>query len=219
MHTTHEHLSDLAVALPTASKVFQELRLDYCCHGRRPLVEACRDAGLDADDVLARIVADGAQGPAIDRAAQSIGELVADIVDTYHAALRRELPALVEMALRVERVHGEKASCPRGLAGHLERLQGTLLVHLDREEQLLFPAIRDGLGASCHAPVVHLEAEHAEVGAALARTRALTADLVPPAAACTTWRALYLRLRQLESDLFDHVHLENNVLFPRVLAA
>ena len=219
MHTTQEHLSDLAVAFPTASQVFQELRLDYCCHGRRPLEDACRDAGLDPKAVLERILAEHAPERAIDRAGQPIGELLDHIVDHYHAELRREVPALVEMARLVERVHRGKASCPHGLADHLDRLQGALFRHLDREEQLLFPAVRAGIGASCHAPVVRLEAEHEEHGAALARTRALTTDLVPPREACTTWRALYLRLRRLESDLFDHVHLENNVLFPRILAA
>src|SRR5688572_18086796 len=131
MHTTHEQLADLAVALPTASKVFQELRLDYCCHGRRPLGEA----GLDPDEVLARIVAGAEPASPVDRAHQPLDELLAHIVDRYHASLRRELPALVEMARRVERVHRDKASCPRGLADHLERLHGALLLHLEREEQ------------------------------------------------------------------------------------
>src|SRR5262245_21778387 len=118
IHTTHEPLSDLAVALPTASKVFQELQLDYCRHGRRSLDAACRDAGLDSNEVLARILAVDSPSSAIDRARQPLTELLAHLVDHDHASFRRELPALVEMAQRVERVHAENSSGPRGLAEH-----------------------------------------------------------------------------------------------------
>jgi regulator of cell morphogenesis and NO signaling len=220
MHTIAEPLADLAVAIPSASRLFQELRLDYCCHGRRSLAEACAERGLDPAAVLARVVAAPPASPnALDLAHAPIGELIAYVIARFHDDHRREVPLLVAMAEKVERVHADKASCPRGLHHHLAGFRDAMVAHLDKEEQVLFPAIRAGWGGSCHGPIVRMESEHEEHGAALARTRALAHDLVPPADACTTWRALYLRLARLESDLMEHIHLENNVLFPRVLAA
>lgn len=219
MHSVHEPLADLAVALPAASRIFQELALDYCCHGRRPLRDACVARGLDPDAVLARVLAEPAPKATVDRATQPIGALLDHLVARFHDDHRREVPLLVALADKVERVHADKASCPRGLHAHLARFHEAMVAHLDKEEQLLFPAIRGGLGSGCHAPIARMEDEHVDHGAALARTRELAHDLVPPADACATWRALYLRLAQLERDLMEHIHLENNVLFPRVLAA
>jgi regulator of cell morphogenesis and NO signaling len=89
--------------------------------------------------------------------------------------------------------------------------------HMMKEEQILFPLILSGRGAMAGGPISVMEQEHADAAADLARTRTLTADLTPPADACNTWRSLYLRLGALESDLKDHIHLENNVLFPRTM--
>jgi regulator of cell morphogenesis and NO signaling len=123
------------------------------------------------------------------------------------------------MARKVEAVHAEKESVPRGLAAHVEALSQTLLDHLDKEEEGLFPMILSGRGGQPSAQVFALEREHEDVALALRKTRDLTTDLVPPAEACTTWRALYLRLDELEAEVMEHVHLENNVLFRRALCA
>lgn len=219
MHNVHEPLADLAVALPAASRIFQELALDYCCHGRRPLREACDARGLDPAAVLARVLAEPAPADAVDRTTQPLGALLDHLIARYHEDHRREVPQLIALAEKVERVHADKASCPRGLHAHLVGFHAAMVAHLEKEEQVLFPAIRAGLGGGCHAPIARMEDEHVEHGAALARTRALAHDLVPPVEACATWRALYLRLAALERDLMEHIHLENNVLFPRVLAA
>ena len=217
-------LADLAVTYPQASRVFRRHGLDYCCHGRRPVSAACEERGLDPAALLGEIVAesrDGAGG--IRWAERPLPAVVDRIVAYYHARLRGELPLLVQMARKVEAVHAEKASVPRGLATHLDELTRELLEHLEKEEQGLFPAIAPGPGGgplARVAPIVTaLEREHEDVALALRRTRELTADLVPPAEACTTWRALYLRLDELEAELMEHVHLENNVLFPRALCA
>lgn len=213
-------LADLAVTFPAASRVFRRHGLDYCCHGRRPVSEAAAERGLDPASLLAEITAetgDAAGGTKWEE--QPLPAIVARIVDHYHARMREELPLLLQMARKVEAVHAEKETVPRGLAAHLETLSRTLLDHLEKEEQGLFPGIASGRTGAPSVTIVALEREHEDVALALQETRALTTDLVPPAEACTTWRALYLRLDAFEAELMEHVHLENNVLFRRALCA
>jgi len=215
-----ETLADLAVTHPAASRVFRRHGLDFCCHGRRPLAEACLERGVAAEEVVAEIVRE--QPATTDRARwdeRPIPELVRHIVDHYHMRLRVELPELISFAAKVERRHGEKESCPRGLRDHLEQVHQSVLEHLAKEEQVLFPMILAGRGRNAAAPISVLESEHRDHATNLAKTRELTADLVPPAEACPTWKALYLRLEHLEAELMEHIHLENNILFRRVLAA
>lgn len=210
-------LADLAVIHPAASRVFHRNRLDFCCHGQRPLAEAAAERGLDPAGLLAEIEAEESSAPSERWDEKALPQLIEFIVDHYHARLRTELPELVAMAERVETVHADKPSRPRGLAAHLREAHLAVLDHLAKEEQVLFPLILDGRGSLAGAPVRVLEAEHDDHAATLQRTRELTADLRPPAEACTTWKALYLRLEQLERELMEHIHLENNVLFRRVL--
>jgi len=212
-------LADLAVSFPAASRVFHRNGLDFCCHGRRPLGEACAEAGLDAQSVVAEIAAEQAAAPELPRWDEKpIAELVDHIVGFYHRRLREELPELVALATRVESRHADKASCPHGLRAHLEAVHAAVLDHLAKEEQVLFPAILAGRGRLVAGPISVMESEHDDHAADLRETRRLTADLVAPAEACTSWRALYLRLAAFEAELMDHIHLENNVLFRRVLA-
>lgn len=213
-------LADLAVAYPAASRVFRRHGLDFCCHGRRPVSEACAERGLDSQALLSEVAAESrAAGDVESWADRPVPAIVERIVGWYHARLRTELPLLLQMARKVEAVHAEKESVPRGLAAHVESLSRELIDHLDKEEQGLFPQLLSGRGGTPAAAIIALEREHEDVALALQKTRALTTDLVPPAEACTTWRALYLRLDELEAELMEHVHLENNVLFRRALCA
>jgi regulator of cell morphogenesis and NO signaling len=213
-------LADLAVAHPAASRVFHRHGLDFCCHGRRPLAEACAERGLDADRVIAEIASEETSASDLPRwDEQPVPNLVEHIVGFYHLRLRVELPEIISLAAKVEARHGEKASCPRGLRTHLEEMHQAVLEHLAKEEQVLFPMILGGRGRMAAGPIHVMETEHVDHAESLQKTRRLTADLVAPEEACPTWRALYLRLRELEAELMDHIHLENNVLFRRVLAA
>lgn len=108
-------------------------------------------------------------------------------------------------------------SCPHGLAAHLASTFGELSQHMANEERVLFPMIRAGLGRAAAPPIEVMRAEHEDHARALARTRELTGDLVAPPEACATWRSLYAGLVRLEAELMEHVHLENHILFPRVL--
>ncbi len=215
MPTTATHLSELATTHPAATRVFHRHRLDYCCGGRRSLADVCAERGLDADALLAEIVATPAD-PGASLADRPLPELAAHVVDRYHAPLREDLPRLAAMAAKVERVHGEKPACPLGLGAHLAEWGEEVLLHLDKEEQSLFPTLAGD--APRTEIVAALSREHDDHAAALSRTRELTGDLVPPAHACTTWRALYAGLEQVECDLMEHVHIENHILFPRALA-
>jgi regulator of cell morphogenesis and NO signaling len=211
-------LADLAVTRPSAARVFYRNGLDFCCGGRRPLTDACAERGLDANAVLAAIDAeDPLAGETHRWDLRPLPELVAFIVGTYHRRLREALPDVIRMAERVEARHREKATCPTGLAAHLEMMQNAVLDHLEKEEQVLFPMILAGHGRMAVGPVHVMEIEHDEHARNLAALRRLTNGLQPPADACTTWRALYLALQQLEQELMEHIHLENNVLFRRAL--
>jgi len=218
--TTQATLAELAVTLPAASRVFRRYGLDFCCHGARPLAEACAPRGVDPASVLAEIESERGVVPDFTRwDERPLEELIDHLVGYYHRRLRDELPELVALAAKVESRHADKASCPRGIRAHLEEVHRAVLEHLAKEEQVLFPMIRAGRGSMTRGPIDVMESEHQDHAENLARTRSLTADLTAPDEACPTWRALYLRLGALEAELMEHIHLENNVLFRRVLAA
>ncbi|MEZ4271316.1 MAG: iron-sulfur cluster repair protein YtfE [Myxococcota bacterium] len=220
MIDANDTLGTLATMHPAATAVFLRHRLDFCCGGGQRLDEACRAAGIDPTVVTAEIAAES--GGATDEPqrwnTQPLPELIDHILTRYHEPLRKDLPALVEAAKKVERVHGAKATCPHGLAEQLERLYAEVGNHLAKEEQVLFPALRSGnRGQRVHMPIRVMMQEHEDHGVNLKHIREITADFELPAEACATWRALYGGLEKLESELMEHIHLENNVLFPRAL--
>lgn len=213
-------LADLAATRAGASRAFARRNLDFCCHGQISLADVCAKKGLDVATLISEIEAEEQVDEDFERwDARSIADLVAHLVGHFHDSHRAELPRLVAMAERVEKVHGDKPNCPRGLAEHLKQLEADLRQHMQKEEQILFPMLVSGEGASASGPIQVMEREHEDAGAILAAMRTLTTDHVPPAEACGTWRALYLGLAEFERDLMQHVCLENYVLFPRALRA
>ena len=214
-------LGQLATALPTAARVFHRHGLDYCCGGNRSLASACAESGLDLGTVLEELRAAAATSPGTGErwADRTIPELIGHILERYHIPLKLEVPRLVELARTVERVHGNKPSCPRGLADHLARMQREIEEHLMKEEQILFPLALTAPGRRARMPIQVMMAEHDDHGQALRRTRTLTDDLRLPPEACLKWRELYRALAELEEELMQHIALENSVLFPRVLQA
>lgn len=211
-------LHEIVTTSPEAADVLVRHGLDFCCRGQRTLGEACREAGLDPAQVAAELAAAGADAPAPQSwRTRPLAELVDHIVDRYHRALRQDLPALLELARRVETVHADKPTRPAGLAAHLEQVWAAVASHLDKEERILFPLIRTGRGAMAHMPIRVMMQEHEDHGENLRRTRELTGGLIAPPEACEAWRKLYDGLLRLESELMQHIHLENYVLFPRAL--
>jgi regulator of cell morphogenesis and NO signaling len=219
MATTNRPLGELVTLNPAAAKIFHRYRLDFCCGGHQSLDEACAASGLDPEVVLRE-----AEQAAPDERDEirwderSIDDLVQHILDRYHAPLKRELPRLIDLARLVERVHAQRPDCPAGLADLLTDVREAVDSHLTKEEQILFPLILSGRGRMARMPVQVMVQEHEDHGQNLARIRELTRDFRLPEEACASWRELYRSLGELEVELMDHIHLENNVLFPRALA-
>ena len=210
-------LSDVATRHPAASRVLHRHGLDFCCGGRREFAAACVEQGLTPDAVLAEIETESGAQPSERWDERPLEDLVEHVVGYYHRRLRAELPELMAMAAKVEARHRARSDCPHGLVEHLALMQEAVLDHLAKEERVLFPVILAGRGAAAGAPIHVMEVEHEDHRATLLRTRTLTGGLVAPGDACATWRALYLRLTELERELMEHIHLENHVLFRRAL--
>jgi regulator of cell morphogenesis and NO signaling len=220
MTTSSTTLADLAVTYPAADRVFYRNGLDFCCGGRRPLADACAARGLDAKALIADIEEESAAVADKRRwDEEPLDALIKFIVDTYHHRLRETFPDLIRMAARVEDRHADKPECPRGLTTQLQLMHEAVLDHLEKEEQVLFPLIASGRGQFAVGPAHVMEMEHDEHARNLGELRRLTNNMQPPENACITWRALYLGLQQFEEELMVHIHLENNVLFPRALAS
>lgn len=210
-----QSLGQLARQIPGATSVFHEFDLDFCCGGKTTLREAAREKGIDADAIgtrLAALTADREPGDR-DWGEAAPSELIDHILVRFHERHREQLPELIRLARRVETVHGDRPDCPLGLADHLTVMRQELESHMQKEEQVLFPMLRRGLGAMADGPIHVMRMEHDDHGESLQRIAALTNNITLPRAACNTWRALYLGLRALREDLMEHIHLENNILF------
>jgi regulator of cell morphogenesis and NO signaling len=221
-------VGDIVAASPSLARLFEELRIDYCCGGKQTLASACVARGLSVPMVVERIgeaAAALAAGPAeVDAAGMALSELADHIEQTHHAYLKDELPRLVEMADRVAYKHGGRDPRLREVAVVVHDLAQEMFSHMQKEEIVLFPLVRQieaGILGGFHRliadPIRQMEAEHDDAGRAIARLRELTDGLVPDAQACNTHRALLDGLARLEADLHRHIHKENNILFPRAL--
>ena len=215
---------------PSRARVFEKLNIDYCCGGKVSLARACEKRGIDTNEVLKQIEAIDASGASdnlVDADAMSLTDLADHIEHTHHAYLREELPRLDFMTEKVSRVHGDNEPRLLQVREAFVALKAELEPHMMKEERVLFPMIRE-LEASQAKPEFHcgsvanpirqMEHEHDHAGDALAIIRAATDDFVPPPWACNTYRAMLDALEHLEADMHQHVHKENNVLFPKAIA-
>ena len=209
-------LAELATTQPGAVPVFHRHHLDFCCGGQKSLKAACEARQLDPAAVLAEIqAATPPPDPVTEWSEQPLDRLISHVLERYHSGHREVLPHLLQMAEKVEAVHADHPLRPAGLAGFLVEINDELESHMQKEEQILFPMILEGQGHLAGPPIRVMTQEPDEHGVRLARLRALAHDYQPPPDACTTWRALYAGLLELERELMAHIHLENNVLFKR----
>lgn len=209
-------LSDLACSLPGSVGLFHRYQLDFCCAGQRSLREAAAERGLDATRLAAALQALPAEAepPPRDWRQASNADLIEHILERYHQVHRRQMPALIPLAERVETRHAAHPHCPLGLGAHLRKMQEELEWHMCKEESVLFPWLRQGVPLPhVQGPIGMMRHEHDDHARALEQLAALTADLAVPADACSSWRALYAGLEELRRDLMQHIHLENNLLF------
>jgi regulator of cell morphogenesis and NO signaling len=221
---TTRSLGALVAESPARARVFDQLGLDYCCHGDRSLAEASQAAGIDPATVVAALSATTPAAVAADQATDPVG-LIEEILARHHQFLWDELPALATLAAKVVEVHG---------AGHPElatvqklvvALRADLEPHMHKEERVLFPAVRllvDGQRqfpfGSIGNPIRMMVVEHEHAGDLLAQLRQVTGGYAVPADGCASYEALYRRLAHLEEDTHLHIHKENNVLFPMAMA-
>lgn len=215
-------LGQLATCIPGATQLFHELNLDFCCGGQQSLRQAAVEHGLDVEQLVNRLATLEQQNNNEDyhdwRNSQQ-SELIDHILQRYHDVHREQLPELIRLAIRVKQVHGHRADCPQELVEQLQQMYDDLENHMRKEEMILFPMINRGQGAMAGGPISVMRFEHDQHGNELAKVTQMTNDMQPPADACNTWRALYQGLNTLRVDLMQHIHLENNLLFPRALGA
>lgn len=225
-------VAQLVIENPSRARFFEKLGIDYCCGGTRSLDEACAEQGLDARTMLAALLAEenaqaeSARGSHLDLKEASPAELIQNIVDTHHAYLRNELPRLEALGDHVRDEHGERELRLKAVTEVLRSLRADLEAHLRTEEEELFPALRRaaspediedaGFRSSKLELVETLEEEHEATSMLLQEIRTLTDGFSVPEWGCNSFRAFYEGLHDLEQDIHQHVHKENNILFPAV---
>jgi regulator of cell morphogenesis and NO signaling len=223
---------EIALEQPSSIRVFERFGIDYCCGGRKPLSEACTAREIDMGAVIAALeaAAQTTAEVADDWTGKSLTQLCDHIIATHHAYVRRELPRLAELAEKVVNRHGAARPELPIIQATLGRLEEELTQHLAKEEVILFPyisklerSIGDGGERPCGCfgtvanPIAMMTQEHDGAGILLEVIREQSQQFTPPEGACPTYHALYGGLRDFEKDLHQHIHLENNVVFPRAI--
>lgn len=216
MDYADQPLAEIAINIPMSTELFRKNKLDFCCGGKQTLKEACAKKSIQIDSIINQLkLLSEDKKVQVERTQK---ELVMFILERYHADLRKRIPELIMLSQKVERVHADHEKCPRGLTMVLENFQNEMFMHMMKEENVLFPLIMSGRGTMAQMPIKVMGMEHESHGTQLEEIRTITFDYQPPEDACPTWRALYKGLEKLEEELMDHIHLENNVLFPRALS-
>jgi regulator of cell morphogenesis and NO signaling len=232
MATPQTTVRDIALEQPASIRIFERFGIDYCCGGRKPLAQACQERSIDPEAILGAIneATTGGNEQTRDWTQVPLEAICKHIVETHHAYIRVELPRLQMLAQKVVSRHGE--TCPEleQIQQLIKSLGEELLQHLGKEEMVLFPYITNlernlascgprplGCFGAVSNPIRVMIAEHDAAGDAMAGMRALSNGFTPPEWACPTYRGFYQTLAEFEKDLHQHVHLENNILFPRAI--
>lgn len=226
-------LGEIAANNMNKALVLKKFGLDFCCGGKRTLEDACAAKGLDSAVVIDALDASMPEltGSTLRYRDWSLSFLADFIVETHHSYVRNTLPDMVAYATKVARVHGDRHPELLEILQIVHALNEEMSSHMFKEEQVLFPYIKtleagqvgqsSGIRAPFHsvqAPISMMEMEHESAGGLLARARELTHDYTPPEGACGSYQLLYQLLEAFETDLHTHVHLENNILFPKAIA-
>jgi regulator of cell morphogenesis and NO signaling len=233
MPTSTQSIREIVASQPSAAKIFHRFDIDMCSQADLSLEGACKELQLSADQVLEKLADAEAQergGVALDPATLPLGRMVQHIVRVHHHCVRQELPRLAEMARNLEAKQSDRAPELGRVAELIEKLHDEMYAHIQKEEQVLFPFISQMDQESVVAyppahssfrsvayPIFMMEQEHESADHIVVELIRLTSHFQPPSWACTTHSALFSGLRDFESDLRQHVHLENDVLFPRTI--
>lgn len=229
MITSETRVRDIVVERPGAIPLLEQLGIDYCCGGNHTLGEACSRRSLSVSTILDQLVGTEPDPANTSWQTARLTQLAEHIVRKHHAFTREQLRLLGELAEKVERRHGTHYPEVLEVNKAIAALTAETRHHFYCEENILFPFIRElesgekpaqpPVFGNVEQPVNRMMMEHDQTGEALTQLRQLTNNFQPPPDACTTFRALYRALEELEQDLHQHIHLENNILFPRALAA
>ncbi len=224
---------EIALENPSSIRIFESLGIDYCCGGKRPLSDACSRVNVDLDRALRLLEAAKLDGQAPDTGGwktKPLGELIAYVVGKHHSYVRQEIPRIRGLLTKVLAKHGPTHPEIAHIGELFSAVAQELSTHMLKEEQVLFPyvermeaALQAGENApaaffgSVKQPIANMVAEHDDAGALLAWIRVLSNGYSAPAGACPTFVGLFKGLEEFERDLHHHVHLENNILFPRAI--
>ena len=221
---------DLASTNPGAARIFESFGIDYCCGGERSLAQACSAAKVSVQEVMHALEQTPAQTEDRDWQAAPLAELVKHIVEKHHAYVRAEIPRLIALIAKVVRVHGQSHPELEKVEVSFQALAEELTLHLFKEERMLFPyivqleaAAKSGgrpapaMFGAVQNPVRMMMMEHDSAGELLRKMREVTKGYTVPEDGCMSYRMLYRALPEFEADLHQHIHLENNILFPRAL--
>lgn len=228
--TGEEMLGTIVAGFPGASDVFKNYRIDFCCGGNRKLNAVLAEMKLDSSAVIAKLNQEYMEFTrkqethvATDWRQAPLAELVDHIVDTHHTYLHRELPKIGELVLKILRVHGGKHTTLNRVHKLFNAIKTELESHLIKEEELLYPLIKeyivqptDTIRNRIYQIIEEIESEHTGAGDILKELRSITNDFTPPADGCATYALTYSKFEELENDIFQHIHLENNILHPRI---
>lgn len=226
---SNNKIGEIVSRFPNAADIFKEYKVDFCCGGDRPLIEAIREEGIKESELLERInteydkIKSDPYSKDRDWMQAPFDELVDQIVNVHHAYLYENLPKISELTTKILRVHGEKHPELSKVHKLFHTIKMELEAHLIEEETIQYPAIKEYLRSNNEIDLAkainiinQLQDEHTGAGNILKELRQITNDYEVPANACTTYRLTYDKLKEMEADIFKHIHLENNILFPRL---
>ena len=213
-----------------AATVFEKYHLDFCCNGKRTLQQACTESELKIEEVVSDLekTAQGKSFP-LHYDNMSLTQLADYIVLTHHSYVKKEMPAILSYLEKVASKHGDRHPEMIKVLEHFATVKEEMEQHMQKEEQILFPRIKEieqKLAGGSEiiinntfllSPISMMEQEHDHAGSLLAEIRQLTNNYNPPVDACTTYKLSFAALQAFELDLHQHVHLENNILFPKAL--
>ncbi len=215
------------------AEVFKKFNIDFCCGGKRTVEEVCQEKGIDLGEVVNSLAAID-QTKADDRAnfqTMSLDKLCHHIINTHHTYVLGSIDFLSEIGKKVVQVHGESSPELLEIYHLLNTVFEELHSHMHKEEAILFPYVEQLAVAnrfnqtvsppafgSIINPISVMEEEHEFAGNALKDIKRLTNDYQPPEHACNSYRVFFAKMEEFENDLHQHVHLENNILFPRAIA-
>ena len=233
MFQSTKTVREYALEIPASTRIFEKLGIDYCCGGGKSLADACAQAGVALDEVLSSLMTNATSGGNFadeEWHTMSQAELITHIVEKHHAFTREELERLEALLAKVCGVHGHNHPELFHIQDQFGKLRRDLAPHMLKEESVLFPyiirieeaivgnqALPTPPFGTVRNPVRVMMAEHDAAGYILGRIREASSDYTVPADGCISYKTLYSALAELEVDLHQHIHLENNILFPRAV--